>query len=139
MIVKMFKVLLLPFLLIAMAFILPFIHKKKDDNTEKTEEENTCSYKVLDFFNKITIPWFAFIFIITTIINSYTNISEKAHKVLNEIIIIALSTSMFCVGVTTDLKLLLKSSGWKPFVHALVLYIWVFLFGWLLEYIFHNV
>lgn len=135
MIVKMFKVLLLPFLLIIMAFVLPYVNRTMNADNIDNEEQNTCSYKVLDFFNKVSIPWFAFIFIITTIINSYTKISEKAHKILNHIIIIALSTSMFCVGITTDLKQLLKTSGWRPLVHGLILYIWVFLFGWLLEYL----
>ena len=144
MIVKMFKVLLLPFLLIGIAFVVPIFTRKKDqeldnEDDEDAEERNSCSYKALDFFNKVTIPYFAFIFIITTIINSYTNISEKAHDILNEIIIIALSVSMFCVGVTTDLRELLKASGWRPLVFAGGLYIWVFLFGWLLEYVFHNV
>ena len=143
MIVKMFKVLLLPFLLIGIAFVVPLFSRNKEhldnEDDEDAEEYNTCSYKALDFFNKVTIPYFAFIFIITTIINSYTNISQKAHDILNEIIIIALSVSMFCVGVTTDLKELLKASGWRPLVFAGGLYLWVFLFGWLLEYAFHNV
>lgn len=142
MIVKMFKVLLLPFLLIALAFIIPCISKNEEEDNnedENDEEKKTCSYKCLDFFNKVSIPYFAFIFIITTIINSYTNISSKAHDVMNEIIIVALSVSMFCVGITTDLKELMKVSGWRPLVLAVGLYIWVFLFGWLLEYIFHDV
>lgn len=137
MIVKMFKVLILPFGLIAMAFIIPIIHKSEELNSEPIEKP--LSYKVLEFFNKVSIPYFAFIFILTTIINSYTNISETAHNVLNEIIIVALSASMFCVGITTNFSKLKEATSWRTLVFCLALYIWVFLFGWLLEFALKDV
>lgn len=153
MIVKMFKVLLLPFLLIALAFIMPAIakcqerkgasRKHSDSGTDLdddiNEEERTTSEKCQEFWGKVTIPYFALLFILMTIINSYVDIGEKAHEVFNEIIICALSTSMFCVGITTDLRTLYKTTSIFQIVYIIIMYIWVFGFGWLLEYVFRRI
>lgn len=139
MIVKMFKVFCLPFLLIVLGFVLPLVRKykeKKDKNATKSLEKNKSTVdKCNEFWVKVTIPYFAFIFILFTIINTYVEISEKAHEILNEIIIIFLSTSMFCVGITTDLRELLHVTNFKPAALALILYVWVFGFSWVLEII----
>ena len=132
MIVKMFKVLLMPFLLIALGFILPII-KRYQERKQGIQQENLSTYeKCTAFWGKVSIPYFAFLFILMTIVNSYANISEKAHDILNEIIIAALSASMFCVGLTTNLKELAKGTTWRVFLLGVIMYIWVFGFGWFL-------
>lgn len=141
-IVKMFKVIILPFGLIVLTIVIPLFEKKKDDeNAQQMEdkEEKTLSYKVLKFFNQVNVPWFAFVFIIAIIINSFVTISEKLHNILDELIIVFLSTSMFCVGITTNLRKLFSGYGWQPFVFSFIIYLFVFFFSWLLEYVFKNV
>ena len=152
MIVKMFKVLLLPFLLIALAFTLPPIIKCSEDrrarrerelklrngiNVDEEEEDSekeSWKHKCTVFWGKVSIPYFALLFILMTIINSNVTISDKGHKIIEEIIQASLCVSMFCVGVTTDLCHLARASSWRPFVLFVVLYIWVFAFGWFLEH-----
>lgn len=150
MIVKLFKVLLLPFLLIALAFIMPAIEKYKERNDpdkelrdvsseEEDVEQKSRRQKCSEFWSRITIPYFAIIFIIMAVINSYVDFSETAHKAFDEIIIIALSTSMFAVGITTDLRNLARYSGWRDILFGIILYIWIFCFGWLLDFAFHRI
>ncbi|KAH0789557.1 YeiH family protein [Histomonas meleagridis] len=137
MIVKMFKVLLLPFLLILISIVGPMI-KRKIQHEEKEvidDAPNSC----VRFFGKVSIPVFAFIFILMTIVNTYANVTDEARKIIDHIVVIALSASMFCVGLTTDLKQLAKATNWRPFVMFIIMYVWVFLFGWLLIYVFKNV
>lgn len=142
MIVKMFKVFCMPFMLIILGFSLPMYRKaqEKKINATKVGHDNRSTYeKCSEFWGKVTIPYFAFIFILLTIVNSYTNISQKAHDILNEIIIIFLSASMFCVGITTNLKELIQGTGWKPITLAIILYVWVFGFSWLLNFVFSKI
>ena len=153
MIVKMFKVLLLPFLLIILAFTLPPILKcaedrkaererklkmreglDPEDSDEEQDEEESCKHKCTVFWGKVSIPYFALLFILMTIINSNVNISQKAHDILDEIIQAGLCVSMFCVGITTDLRQLARASNWRPFVLFIIMYIWVFGFGWFLQH-----
>lgn len=143
MIVKMFKVFCMPFMLIILGFALPIYKKaqeKKNNATKAGHRKEKTSYeKCTEFWGKVTIPYFAFLFILFTIINSYTKISEKAHDIINEIIIIFLSASMFCVGITTNLRELIKGTGWRPITLAIILYIWVFGFSWFLNFIFAKI
>ncbi|KAK8841790.1 hypothetical protein M9Y10_026739 [Tritrichomonas musculus] len=95
MIVKMFKVFCMPFMLIVLGFALPLYKKaqeKKKNATKAGHDRDKSTYeKCTEFWGKVTIPYFTFLFILFTIVNSYTNISQKAHDILNEIIINFLS------------------------------------------------
>lgn len=140
MIVKMFKVFCMPFLLIVLGIALPIYRKaqEKKKNATKSRPSNvkqTTYEKCTEFWGKVTIPYFAFLFILFTIVNSYVDMSDKTHDLLNEIIIIFLSASMFCVGITTNLRDLIHGTGWRPIVLTLILYVWVFGFSWLLTFI----
>lgn len=130
-------------MLIILGFALPIYKKaqeKKNNATKAGHRKEKTSYeKCTEFWGKVTVPYFAFLFILFTIINSYTNISQKAHDIINEIIIIFLSASMFCVGITTNLRELIKGTGWRPITLAIILYIWVFGFSWFLNFIFAKI
>ncbi|OHS96255.1 hypothetical protein TRFO_37583 [Tritrichomonas foetus] len=139
MIVKMFKVLLMPFLLIALGFILPLIQKCQEKKRGIQQEKMSTYEKCTAFWGKVSIPYFAFLFILMTIINSYTNISQKAHDILNEIIIVSLSASMFCVGLTTDLRELARGTTWRVFLLGIIMYLWVFGFSWFLDHFLQNI
>ena len=143
MIVKMFKVFCMPFLLIVLGIALPIYRKaqeKKKNATKKkpSDEKQTTYEKCTEFWGKVTIPYFAFLFILFTIINTYVNISEKAHDIISEVVIIFLSASMFCVGITTNLRELIHGTSWRPVVLTIILYIWVFGFSWFLTFVFSK-
>ncbi|KAK8883451.1 hypothetical protein M9Y10_046102 [Tritrichomonas musculus] len=143
MIVKMFKVFCMPFMLIVLGFALPIYRKAQEKKTNATkaghDAQKSTYEKCTEFWGKVTIPYFAFLFILFTIVNTYTNISEKAHDIFSEIIIIFLSASMFCVGITTNLRELIHGTSWRPLVHVAILYIWVFGLSWFLTYIFTKI
>lgn len=142
MIVKMFKVFCLPFLLIILGFALPIIRKraenKKAQHTIDENQEETLYMKCTEFWGKVSIPYFALMFIILTAINSSVHFPEKVVEIMNQVIIIFLSASMFGVGVTTDLRELFRGANWRPAVLAFILYVWVFGFSWFLTWVFSR-
>lgn len=117
-IAKMLRVILLAPVLLLMAILIPKVRRshKNKNKTEKT---------------KITIPWFAFGFLVVIGINSFQIIPDFIVKFLNNLDTFLLTMAMTALGVETSFSKF-KKAGPKPFVLALILFIWLMGGGFLL-------
>lgn len=117
-ITKMIRVMLLAPVLVVMAFLLP---NKKDNSGEKGGAKR-----------KITIPWFAFIFIavicFNTLLEQWCGVTSVKEIPLNGAIEYAdtfmLTMAMTALGTETNVNKF-KVAGAKPFVLAAMLYVWL--------------
>ena len=78
--------------------------------------------------SKITIPWFAILFIVVAIFNSFHLLPQSVVQMLITLDTILLAMAMAALGVTTHISAL-KKAGAKPLLMALVLFIWLFVGG----------
>lgn len=86
--------------------------------------------------SKITIPWFAILFIVVTIFNSFHLLPNSVVKMLITLDTILLAMAMAALGVTTHVSAL-KKAGAKPLMMALVLFIWLIVGGGAINYAIH--
>ncbi|PVZ19659.1 MULTISPECIES: YeiH family protein [unclassified Pseudomonas] len=70
---------------------------------------------------KLTVPWFAFGFVLMVIFNSYVPIPPSLHSGLAQAGQWALALAMAALGYQTRFALL-KALGWRPFALALMLF-----------------
>lgn len=77
--------------------------------------------------SKITIPWFAILFIAVAIFNSFHLLPKAAVDMLVTLDTVLLAMAMAALGVTTHVSAL-KKAGAKPLLMALVLFLWL-IFG----------
>ncbi|MEG0947795.1 MAG: YeiH family protein [Bacteroidales bacterium] len=117
-IVKMLRVILLAPVLLLMALLIPKVRKSK---TSKNNEKS-----------KITIPWFAFGFLAVIGINSLQVIPPSIVTFLNNVDTFFLTMAMTALGVETSFSKF-KKAGPKPFILALVLFIWLLGAGFMLS------
>ncbi|MFA7084484.1 MAG: YeiH family protein [Arcobacteraceae bacterium] len=111
---KMIRVILLaPFLL-----ILTFVQFKKQIGNEK---------------QKITIPWFAVLFIGIIFFNSLNFFPKDVIVVINEVDTFLLTMAMLALGLQTHISKF-KSVGAKPFYLAAILFVWLFVGGYNMLY-----
>ena len=114
-IVKMIRVILLaPFLLILSLLVGRKNRKQGIETTEKS---------------KITIPWFAFGFLVVIAFNSLNLLPEAFVAGINTADDFALTMAMTALGVETNFKKF-KQSGLKPFILAFILFIWLVVGGY---------
>jgi uncharacterized integral membrane protein (TIGR00698 family) len=78
--------------------------------------------------SKITIPWFAIIFILVAIVNSFHLLPQAIVAALITIDTVLLAMAMAALGLTTHISAL-KQAGSKPLLMALVLFIWLIVGG----------
>ncbi|SQC34050.1 YeiH family protein [Kluyvera cryocrescens] len=78
--------------------------------------------------SKITIPWFAILFIVVAIFNSFHLLPQSVVRMLITLDTILLAMAMAALGVTTHISAL-KKAGAKPLLMALVLFIWLIVGG----------
>ncbi len=109
-IVKMLRVILLAPVLLLMAVLIPKIRKHQTSGSEKT---------------KITIPWFAFGFLIVIGFNSFDVLPDQAVDFLKNADTFLLTMAMTALGVETSFDKF-KQAGPKPFILAFLLFIWLF-------------
>lgn len=109
-IVKMLRVILLAPVLLLMALLIPKVRKSK---ISKTNEKS-----------KITIPWFAFGFLVVIGINSLQIIPETIVTFLKDVDTFFLTMAMTALGVETSFSKF-KKAGPKPFILALILFVWL--------------
>ncbi|MEG1615602.1 MAG: YeiH family protein [Bacteroidales bacterium] len=122
-IVKMLRVILLAPVLLLMAVIIPKVRIKPEDRNKKsTEKEKT----------KISIPWFAFGFLVVIGINSLDVLKNWEVEALTNIDTFFLTMAMTALGVETSFDKF-KKAGPKPFILALVLFVWLMGGGYLLS------
>jgi len=117
-IVKMIRVILLaPFLLILSLLVGRKNRKQGIETSGKS---------------KITIPWFAFGFLIVIGFNSLNLLPEAVVDGINTADDFALTMAMTALGVETNFKKF-KQSGLKPFILAFVLFIWLVVGGYFIS------
>ena len=124
-ITKMIRVMLLAPVLLIMGFVLDRLR-----NRQSVEDGGK---------RKITIPWFAFWFIvvigINTLLQTLTGAATVKDIPLNGAIEYAdtfmLTMAMTALGAETSIDKF-KKAGAKPFVLAALLFVWLFGGGWLL-------
>ncbi|MEF3102824.1 putative integral membrane protein (TIGR00698 family) [Raoultella ornithinolytica] len=78
--------------------------------------------------SKITIPWFAIMFILVAVFNSFHLLPKAAVDVLVTLDTVLLAMAMAALGLTTHVSAL-KKAGAKPLLMALVLFVWLIVGG----------
>lgn len=114
-VVKMIRVMMLaPFLIVLSIFLAKSVKTLK--NEEKT---------------KITIPWFAVMFIVVVGFNSFDFLPLQAIEVINSLDTFALTMAMCALGMETSFDKF-KDVGAKPIYLAFVLFIWLIFAGFVI-------
>lgn len=116
-IVKMLRVILLAPVLLLMAFLVPKVRKQTGNAEGKT---------------KITIPWFAFGFLVVIGFNSFNALPQEIVEILRNVDTFLLTMAMTALGVETSFDKF-KQAGPKPFLLAFILFVWLFGGGYLLS------
>ncbi|MGN0235909.1 MAG: YeiH family protein [Paludibacteraceae bacterium] len=130
-IVKMVRVILLVFVLLIMSWALG--RRKQTAQAVDTGSTDAQTAKR----SKITIPWFAFLFLIMIGVNSlmvaYLPASFMAPfgKAMNIISTFLLTMAMTALGADTSFKKF-KQAGAKPFALAALLWLWLIVGGYLM-------
>lgn len=88
--------------------------------------------------SKITIPWFAIMFIVVTIFNSFHLLPNSVVQMLITLDTILLAMAMAALGVTTHVSAL-KKAGAKPLMMALVLFVWLIVGGGAINVVIHSI
>ncbi|AIR06790.1 MULTISPECIES: YeiH family putative sulfate export transporter [Cedecea] len=78
--------------------------------------------------SKITIPWFAILFIVVAIFNSFHFLPQAVVNLLVTLDTVLLAVAMAALGLTTHVSAL-KKAGVRPLLMALVLFIWLIVGG----------
>lgn len=123
-IVKMIRVMLLAPVLVIMSFALARAAMKAVANGMKG---NNAAVKR----GKITIPWFAFGFLAVIGFNSFDLLPHAVVDGINNVDTFMLTMAMTALGTETSIKKF-KKAGAKPFVLALMLYVWLMAGGYVL-------
>lgn len=106
---KMIRVMMLaPFLL-----FISWLLTKQSDNPQN---------------NKITIPWFAFLFILMAVINSFSLIPAHIVKWIVQIDGLLLIAAMTALGLTTHISAI-KQAGIKPLILGALVLCWLVIGG----------
>jgi uncharacterized integral membrane protein (TIGR00698 family) len=87
--------------------------------------------------SKITIPWFAILFIVVAIFNSFHLLPKAVVDMLVTLDTVLLAMAMAALGVTTHVSAL-KKAGAKPLLMALVLFIWLIVGGGAINLAVHS-
>ena len=81
--------------------------------------------------SKITIPWFALVFLAVIGFNSFDLLPQPAISFINDFDTFLLTMAMTALGAETSIEKF-KKAGVKPFLLASFLYIWLLAGGYLL-------
>ena len=79
---------------------------------------------------KLVIPWFAILFLCAIALNTLLALTPAVTAPIQTIDNFALTMAMTALGCETTLDKF-RQAGWRPFVLALVLYVWLVLGGFL--------
>lgn len=115
-IVKMIRVILLAPVLLVMALV-----SDKRSRIARSGEKR-----------KITIPWFAFGFILVICFNSLNLLPAKVVDGINSFDTFLLTMAMTALGAETNFAKF-KQAGAKPFLLAAILFVWLMGGGWLMS------
>ncbi|MFZ4258061.1 YeiH family protein [Raoultella terrigena] len=78
--------------------------------------------------SKITIPWFAIMFILVAVFNSFHLLPKAVVDALVTLDTVLLAMAMAALGLTTHVSAL-KKAGAKPLLMALILFVWLIVGG----------
>lgn len=116
-IVKMIRVMMLvPVLLIIAFFVAKDVENRADADGGKT---------------KITIPWFAIMFLVVIGFNSLNLLPQSVVAFINTLCTFLLTMAMTALGAETSIDKF-KKAGMKPFALAAILYCWLIGGGYML-------
>ncbi|WP_434524449.1 YeiH family protein [Photorhabdus asymbiotica] len=116
---KMIRVMMLaPFLLLLSSYI---------GNTSANKNSKNSQAR-----SRITIPWFAVIFIAIAGFNSFNLLPTVIVNYLINIDTIMLAMAMVALGLTTHVSAI-RQAGFKPILLALILFIWLMSGGFLIN------
>src|SRR5574344_998245 len=129
-ITKMIRVMLLAPVLIVMSFVLSYLERRNEAKHGGAQQKTK---------RKITIPWFAFGFIGIIILNSLlawcglipNDILNSCRAGINSFDTFLLTMAMTALGTETSFDKF-KKAGAKPFLLALMLYVWLVVGGYCL-------
>ncbi|WAT46934.1 YeiH family protein [Klebsiella quasipneumoniae] len=87
--------------------------------------------------SKITIPWFAIMFILVAVFNSFHLLPKAVVEMLVTLDTVLLAMAMAALGVTTHVSAL-KKAGAKPLLMALMLFVWLIVGGGAINVAIHS-
>ncbi|MFI4626799.1 YeiH family protein [Klebsiella quasipneumoniae] len=87
--------------------------------------------------SKITIPWFAIMFILVAVFNSFHLLPKAVVDMLVTLDTVLLAMAMAALGVTTHVSAL-KKAGAKPLLMALMLFVWLIVGGGAINVALHS-
>lgn len=87
--------------------------------------------------SKITIPWFAIMFILVAVFNSFHLLPKAVVDMLVTLDTALLAMAMAALGVTTHVSAL-KKAGAKPLLMALMLFVWLIVGGGAINVAIHS-
>lgn len=120
---KMIRVMMLaPFLIILSAYLSRRSAAAKGQNTEKS---------------KITIPWFAVIFILVAGFNSFDLLPKILVHYIITLDTILLAMAMVALGLTTHVSAI-RQAGIKPLLMALFLFFWLIVGGYFINVVIQS-
>jgi uncharacterized integral membrane protein (TIGR00698 family) len=115
-IVKMIRVMMLVPVLLAISYSVAHAAKKNGDEGKR---------------GKISIPWFAILFLLVICFNSLGLLPATLVSAINTLDTFLLTMAMTALGAETSIDKFRKT-GFKPFALASILYIWLLGGGYLL-------
>ena len=87
--------------------------------------------------SKITIPWFAILFILVAVFNSFHLLPKAVVDMLVTLDTVLLAMAMAALGLTTHVSAL-KKAGAKPLLMALMLFVWLIVGGGAINLAIHS-
>ncbi|MGV5025835.1 YeiH family protein [Klebsiella pneumoniae subsp. ozaenae] len=87
--------------------------------------------------SKITIPWFAIMFILVAVFNSFHLLPKAVVDMLVTLDTVLLAMAMAALGVTTHVSAL-KKAGVKPLLMVLMLFVWLIVGGGVINVAIHS-
>ncbi|BBV75502.1 membrane protein [Raoultella planticola] len=87
--------------------------------------------------SKITIPWFAILFIMVAVFNSFHLLPKSIVGILVTLDTVLLAMAMAALGLTTHVSAL-KKAGAKPLLMALILFVWLIVGGGAINLVIHG-
>ena len=87
--------------------------------------------------SKITIPWFAILFILVAVFNSFHLLPKPVVDMLVTLDTVLLAMAMAALGLTTHVSAL-KKAGAKPLLMALILFVWLIVGGGAINLVIHS-
>ncbi|MEF3102542.1 hypothetical protein CD006_15085 [Enterobacter sp. 10-1] len=86
---------------------------------------------------RITFPWFALIFILVALFNSFHFLPPAMVSGINALDNVLLAMAMAALGLSTRISQL-KNAGLRPFLLGLILFIWLVVGGGMINLLIHH-